>query len=123
MLALVAGLGPAAAAGADKEPIVPVHICSPDTHRAAFVVYSDGSVYYCANDSCSPIEGAPRGGDAFPLVAACEKEPFLYLAMTDGKVYRCSAGVVAPARCVLQRNLPAPTNVPDQRQSLRKPRP
>ena len=31
-----------------------------DTHRAAFIVYSDGSVFYCANDKCTSIDGAPR---------------------------------------------------------------
>lgn len=96
----------AAAALADQ--VVPMHICSPDTHRAAFIVYSDGSVYYCANDSCTAIPEAPKNSGAFPMVVGCEKEPFAYVAMSDGKVFRCSAGISGPARCVAQRNLPIP---------------
>lgn len=91
-----------------NDQVVPMHICSPDTHRAAFIIYSDGSVYYCANDRCSSIEGAPRNSGAFPMVVGCEKEPFVYVAMSDGKVFRCSAGISAPARCVSQRDLPVP---------------
>ncbi|MCC6469815.1 MAG: hypothetical protein IT563_15945 [Alphaproteobacteria bacterium] len=93
-----------AIAGADQ--LIPLHICSPETHRAAFIVYSDGGVYYCANDACSAIEGAPRNSSAFPMVVGCEKEPFVYVAMSDGQVFRCSAGILAPARCVRQKNLP-----------------
>jgi hypothetical protein len=102
---------PTAGYAAGGEQVIPMHICSPDTHRAAFIVYSDGGVYYCANDSCAAIEGAPRNSGAFPMVVGCEKEPFVYVAMTDGKVYRCSAGILAPARCVRQKNLPLPAPV------------
>lgn len=91
-----------------SEQVLPMHICSPDTHRAAFIIYSDGSVYYCANDKCTSIEGAPRNSGAFPMVVGCEKEPFVYVAMSDGKVFRCSAGILAPGRCVAQRDLPVP---------------
>jgi hypothetical protein len=99
------------AVAATGDQVIPVHICSPDTHRAAFIVYSDGGVYYCANDSCNAIEGAPRSSGAFPMVVGCEKEPFVYVAMTDGKVFRCSAGILAPAKCVQQKNLPIPTHM------------
>jgi hypothetical protein len=108
LAAVLCLLAPAAAVAGSGDQVIPVHICSPDTHRAAFIVYSDGGVYYCANDSCSAIEGAPRNSAAFPMVVGCEKEPFVYVAMTDGKVFRCSAGVLAPARCVAQKNLPVP---------------
>lgn len=91
-----------------NEQVLPMHICSPDTHRAAFIVYSDGSVFYCANDKCTSIEGAPRNSGAFPMVVGCEKEPFVYVAMSDGKVFRCSAGIAAPGRCIAQRDLPVP---------------
>jgi len=91
-----------------SDQVLPMHICSPDTHRAAFIVYSDGSVFYCANDKCLSIEGAPRNSGAFPMVVGCEKEPFVYVAMSDGKVFRCSAGISAPARCTAQRDLPLP---------------
>ena len=91
-----------------NDQVLPMHICSPDTHRAAFIVYSDGSVFYCAIDKCVSIEGAPRNSGAFPMVVPCEKEPFVYVAMSDGKVFRCSAGISAPARCVSQRDLPVP---------------
>lgn len=104
--AFLAALVPAVAAASDQ--VIPMHICSPDTHRAAFIIYSDGGVYYCANDKCLAIEGAPRDSGAFPMVVGCEKEPFVYVAMSDGKVFRCSAGISAPARCVAQRDLPVP---------------
>lgn len=93
-----------------SDQVLPMHICSPDTHRAAFIVYSDGSVYYCANDKCTSIEGAPRNSGAFPMVVGCEKEPFVYVAMSDGKVFRCSAGIAAAGRCIAQRDLPVPVD-------------
>ncbi|MCC7047610.1 MAG: hypothetical protein IT562_12935 [Alphaproteobacteria bacterium] len=107
-LSAIAALSAAIPALAAADQLIPMHICSPDTHRAAFIVYSDGGVYYCANDACTAIEGAPRNSSAFPMVVGCEKEPFVYVAMSDGLVYRCSAGVSAPARCVQQKNLPLP---------------
>lgn len=103
----VAAMSAAAVFASDQ--VIPMHICSPDTHRAAFIIYSDGGVFYCANDRCSAIDGAPRNSGAFPMVVGCEKEPFVYVAMSDGKVFRCSAGISAPARCVPQRDLPLPT--------------
>lgn len=103
---LIATLSSTAALASDQ--VIPMHICSPDTHRAAFIIYSDGGVFYCANDKCAAIEGAPRNSGAFPMVVGCEKEPFVYVAMSDGKVFRCSAGISAPARCVPQRDLPLP---------------
>jgi len=114
---LAASWGSARAA----EQTIPMHICSPDTHRAAFIVYSDGGVFYCANDRCNAIEGAPRNSGAFPMVVGCEKEPFVYVAMSDGKVFRCSAGILAPARCVAQRDLPLPTDKPPPTARPRRP--
>lgn len=106
---------------AQAEQVIPMHICSPDTHRAAFIVYSDGSVYYCANDKCAAIDGAPRNSGAFPMVVGCEKEPFVYVAMSDGKVFRCSAGILAPARCVAQYDLPLPADRPAATPRAKRP--
>lgn len=120
VLLLASCIGAAGAAAA--EPVIPMHICSPDTHRAAFIVYSDGGVFYCANDSCSAIEGAPRNSGAFPMVVGCEKEPFVYVAMSDGKVFRCSAGILGPARCIEQKNLPLPAQMTPAPGPARQPR-
>ncbi len=122
-LAVALSLGVSAAATAAGDQVIPMHICSPDTHRAAFIVYSDGGVFYCANDSCVAIDGAPRNTGAFPMVVGCEKEPFVYVAMTDGRVFRCSAGVLAPARCVQQKNLPLPAPATPARPGGRPVRP